>query len=309
MRWMVIIFCWLIILNSNCFGKDNSYSKAGKSAATFLKIGIDARASAMGEAYVGLAEGVSSIYYNPAGLTQNKTQEATFMHHAYFEGINHEFVGYIQPIDAHRVIGVGITGLFIDDIPRKTKATVVNEGSFGSNDYCLIFSLGQKIKEDISGGLSLKIIHQKLNNEKGLGVGVDAGVFYKNYTKEGFNLGVVVQNIGTKMKIYKDKFSLPTIFKFGIAYRLPDDKLLLVCDLKKPYDNEASIHLGLEYQILKSVLLRVGYRYKLDNLANEPLTNLTCGIGFVIKDFKLDYAFMPYDKLEDTHRISLTRSF
>jgi len=308
MRWMIIIFCWLIILEGNCFGKDDSYRKAGKSAATFLKISVDARAAGMGEAYTGLAEGASSIYYNPAGLMQNKTKEATFMHNEYFEGINHEFVGYVQPIE-DRVVGVGIVGLFIDDIPRKTKAMVLDEGSFESNDYCLIFSLGQKIKEDISGGLSLKIIRQKLDNERGIGVGVDVGLLYKDYPTERVNIGVVLQNIGQKMKIYKERFSLPTTLKVGIVYRLQSDKLLLVGDIKKPYDNEASIHLGLEYQIIKAVLLRGGYRYKIDNLANEPLTDLTCGAGFTIKDFRLDYAFIPYDKFEDTHRISLTRSF
>ncbi|MDI6735494.1 MAG: PorV/PorQ family protein [bacterium] len=310
MRWMIIIFCLLLVLKGNCFGKENSYSKAGKSAATFLKISVDARASGMGEAYVGLAEGVSCIYYNPAGLVQSKTREATFMHNAYFEGINHEFVGYVHPMeDMERVIGLGIIGLVIDDIPRKTKATLVDEGSFKSNDYCLIFSLGQKIKEDILGGLSLKIIHQKLDNEKGLGAGIDVGLLYKNYPTEKINIGIVLQNIGQKIKIYKEKFTLPIILKVGIAYRLPNDKLLLVADLKKPYDNEASIHLGLEYRVLESIFLRGGFRYKFDNLKNEPLTDLTCGAGFVIKDFRLDYAFIPYDKFEDTHRISLTRSF
>lgn len=310
MRWMLIIFCLLFVLRGNCFGKEDSYSKAGKSAATFLKISVDARASGMGEAYVGLAEGVSSIYYNPAGLVQSKTKEATFMHNAYFEGINHEFVGYVHPMqDMKRVIGIGVIGLFIDDIKRKTKATFVDEGSFKSNDYSLIFSLGQEIREDILGGLSLKVIRQKLDKEKGLGVGIDVGLLRKNYPIENFNIGMVLQNIGQKMKIYKEEFTLPIIFKVGIAYRLPNDKLLLVADLKKPYDNEASIHLGLEYKILESIFLRGGYRYKLDNLKNEPLTDLTLGVGFVIKDFKLDYAFIPYDKLEDTHRISLTRSF
>jgi len=305
MRWIIIIFCLLIV--SNCYSKDETYSKAGKSAATFLKIGVDARASSMGEAYTGLAEGVSSIYYNPAGLGMSKTKEATFMHNAYFEGINHEFIGYVHPMK-ERVMGIGIIGVFIDDIPRKTKASILDEGDFSSNDYCIIFSLGQRLKENISSGLSLKIIQQKLDNEKGTGIGVDVGLLWKNYSKARFNLGVVVQNIGQKMKIYKERFSLPIGFKVGVGYH-PNDKLVLVCDLKKPYDNESSIHLGLEYGILKSILLRAGYRYKFDNLKNEPLTDLTCGIGFVIKDFRLDYAFIPYDKLEDTHRISLTNSF
>lgn len=306
MRWKIII-CWLLVLAGNCFAKDDTYRKAGESAGTFLKLSVDARASAMGEAYVGLAEGVSSIYWNPAGLAQNKVQQATFMHNEYFEGIKHEFVGYVHPLE-DKVIGLGIIGFFIDDIPRKTGATFLDEGNFGSKDYCVSFSLGQELKQGLLGGVTLKVIRQKLDNESGTGIGVDFGLLWKNYPKERFDLGVVVQNIGPKMKIYKEEFLLPAVFKIGLAAHL-NDKFLLVCDLKKPIDNEASIHLGLEYRLLESILIRGGYRYKFDNLSNEPLSDLTCGIGFIIKDFRFDYAFIPYDKLEDTHRISLTKSF
>lgn len=306
LRW-IIILCWVLVLNNISFG---SYEEVGRTAATFLKIGIDGRACALGEAYVGLAEGVGSIYWNPAGLAQNSKREATFMHNAYIEEINHEFIGYIHPVkENERGIGIGIIGLFIDDIVKKTKATFDDEGSFGNNDYCVIFSIGQKIKEHISGGLSLKIIYQELDSEEGMGLGVDTGILCKDFIGEGFDLGVVLQNIGPKMKIYEEEFNLPGILRVGIAKHLWDERAVLVTDIVKPFDNNVSIHIGLEYRVLNSIFLRGGYQYRIEDLEDDLITGFNCGLGLGIKDFGIDYAFTPYDKLEESHRISIRKGF
>ena len=42
--------------------------KVGSSSALFLKIGMDSRGVAMGEAYSASATGVPSVFSNPAGL-------------------------------------------------------------------------------------------------------------------------------------------------------------------------------------------------------------------------------------------------
>ena len=41
---------------------------AQSSAAQFLKLGFGARALGMGESFVAVADDISSVYYNPAGL-------------------------------------------------------------------------------------------------------------------------------------------------------------------------------------------------------------------------------------------------
>ena len=38
------------------------------AAGSFLRLGIGARAKAMGDAYTALAKGIETSYYNPAGL-------------------------------------------------------------------------------------------------------------------------------------------------------------------------------------------------------------------------------------------------
>ena len=41
---------------------------AQSSAAQFLNLGFGARALGMGEAYTAVADDISCVYYNPAGL-------------------------------------------------------------------------------------------------------------------------------------------------------------------------------------------------------------------------------------------------
>ncbi len=43
-------------------------SGPGTSAATFLELGFGARPLGLGEAYVAVADDVSALHYNPAGL-------------------------------------------------------------------------------------------------------------------------------------------------------------------------------------------------------------------------------------------------
>ena len=50
----------------------------GTTTANFLEIGVGSRATSMGDAYVAVANDVSSIYWNPAGLSNVSRSSALF---------------------------------------------------------------------------------------------------------------------------------------------------------------------------------------------------------------------------------------
>ena len=70
---------------------------AGVVAAPYLKLPMGARSTGMGEAFTGLADDTSALYYNPAGLTQIESTMANFMHIQGFSGINYEYVSLVSP--------------------------------------------------------------------------------------------------------------------------------------------------------------------------------------------------------------------
>ena len=62
----VIVLC---VLCCTVFLYGQTINRYGTTTANFLEIGIGSGPSAMGEAYVAVANDVSSIYWNPAGLS------------------------------------------------------------------------------------------------------------------------------------------------------------------------------------------------------------------------------------------------
>ena len=64
-------------------------SKTGTTSAQFLKIGADARGSSMGNAFTAMAGGISSMYWNPAGMTSIRKMEAVFLNSDWIAGITY----------------------------------------------------------------------------------------------------------------------------------------------------------------------------------------------------------------------------
>ena len=75
---MITIF---FILFSCSFSQDeNEFKRLGKSGFSFLKISPSARAAGMGDAFTAVANDVSTIFFNPAGLTNIKSVDFSFNH-------------------------------------------------------------------------------------------------------------------------------------------------------------------------------------------------------------------------------------
>ncbi|MDA0378244.1 MAG: hypothetical protein O2899_02035, partial [Bacteroidetes bacterium] len=51
-------------------GEANTITKVGTTAAQFLKLGVGARAVAMGGSFVAESSDLSALYWNPAGLSK-----------------------------------------------------------------------------------------------------------------------------------------------------------------------------------------------------------------------------------------------
>lgn len=97
---------------------------------------------------------------------------------------------------------------------------------------------------------------------------------------------------------------MPINLKAGASVKLLDERLLMALDANKPIDNNVHLRLGLEYWLIDVFALRVGYRTDLD------IGSGFCGgIGLKLMNYQIDYGFVPYSELGDTHRISLSMEF
>src|SRR5438552_2374769 len=111
----------------------------GTTSANFLKLGIGPRATAMGEAQVGLANDVYATYWNPAGLAQLQNPEAGFVHTQYIQDIQSDYAAYAHPTAKLGTLAGSITYLNIGKF-NSFDAAGQPTGQVGANDAALAFS-------------------------------------------------------------------------------------------------------------------------------------------------------------------------
>src|SRR5512141_1691628 len=96
MKKCVLLFplAVLLLFPALSFGQ----ATGGTAGAQFLEIGISARAIGMGEAFLGVSDDASALYYNPGALSLLTQQEVAFAHVAYAADIRYDFAGIVLPV-------------------------------------------------------------------------------------------------------------------------------------------------------------------------------------------------------------------
>lgn len=287
------------------------------AGAGFLKMAVGAKPAAMGGAYTALADDVTSIYWNPAGLAQVNQPEFNFMHNEWLYGINYEFLGASFPVD-NLTFASSLTYLSTDDIKEILRDTEgMGNGRywetgkvFSAEDMALSLAFAQAVEKDLFMGVNFKYISESIENESTSGWAIDLGLLFKPSQKVG--VGFVVQNVGPKMKFIEDEFSLPLTYRLGVAYQM--GKLMRCAfDIKKVKDEKLDSYVGLESWLGNWLALRVSQGTKSDDKLGKfkglP-TGIAVGCGLNIsQSVVLDYAYLPYGDLGETHQFSISMKF
>ena len=302
MKRLMVVMMILIMGVSLVYGKG-----AGTTACNFLKMGVGARAVGMGEAYTAVGEDADAMAWNPAGLGLLKGGSLKAMHNQWFEGIGMEYVGF-----AHNVSGVGTFGmsgryLWMGEMDVTSADDPEGRGNkFTAYDVAGTISYGRKIR-DISGGMNIKIIQEKIDDVSGIAYAVDLGGIYE--MSDSLRVGTSLSNVGNKMKLIKEGYPLPVEWRVGVGYNpLAKKSLLLASDIKVGIDSGISGHIGAEVRIKDLIAVRAGY--KTDTIGDlDYLSGLSAGIGFDGGEWQLEYAWVPYGDLGNTHRVSLGMKF
>lgn len=295
LKKLIIISAILVIIHIPVHAQ-NKYT--GITSANFLKLDVGARPSAMGGAFVGAADDVNTINYNPAGLVQVGTISLTAMHNQWFQSIKYEYIGYAQKVWWGGVIGGSLVYYHMDDI----KGSLVGDrpaSNFNAWSSCLTFSYAHPWSNRFSIGTNLKIIYEKIESEDATTIAFDLGTLYKT-PLDNLSFGLCIQNLGSGLRFMQDEFDLPINLKGGVSIKLLDGQLLFTLDANKPIDNDVNLRCGLEYWLIKGFALRAGYRTDVD-----IGSGFSGGIGLKFRDYQIDCSFGSYGELGNTYRISI----
>jgi hypothetical protein len=209
---------------------------------------------------------------------------------------------------------------------------------FGAGSIMAQLSFAKNLTDRFSIGGSTKIIQENIFNSRATGIAIDLGTLY--YTQlPGLTMGMSISNYGTKMQMSgrdmllqtevdpslesdptninanyaTDRFDLPLIFRFGLAYKktLPNNlSLLIAADALHPNDNTESINFGTELVFKDFVYLRSGreHLFQRDSEAGFALgggVKLTIGKTF----YTIDYTYAQMGLLGHQKKLTLMISY
>jgi len=277
----------------------------GTSGAQFLKIGIGARAVAMGEAYAGMEGDINSIYWNPAGLARVGTSQTSFAHTAWFQSINYENLMAGFPAGSG-FMALGINWLTVGSIDKYTNYTTGGQPtpageSYSPVDMSAVVSYSREVK-GIPFGTNLKYISSNIDGETASSLALDIGAMYR---LGKLNTGLAIQNLGAGLKFRSESDPLPLNIKLGGVYKF-GRRLTAALDFNVPNDSDFRVNTGVEYSRKYGEKLTLALRtgYKTNTKGLDAVDGLSFGFGVGYKSSRLDYAWVPYGDLGTAHRIS-----
>lgn len=273
----------------------------GDTGLAFLKIGVGARAAAMGEAYVAVAQDPTALFWNPAGIAVAPDLEVHATHNEWIQDVRYEYLAAVRGLRGHAV-GAQIGLLHMGKLDGRDANGDFTE-SFRSYDMFIGLSYGRRLTKSIEIGGTGKFLYEKIQSFTATGVAGDLGVRYRTPLR-GLTLAATATNLGPEMKFEEDAFLLPVAARVGAAFRTRAllQGLLLAADLRFPNDGDAKANVGAELQVHEMIALRGGAKLNYDEEVG------TVGIGIHYREYDFDYAYTPFSsssELGDGHRVSI----
>ena len=287
---------------------------AESSAAQFLSLGFGARALGMGEAFVAVADDVSAIHYNPAGL-KKEGSELLVSHSWHIQD-----TGLTQVAYAGRNAGASLTYFSAGSMEGRDEFGNL-AADFTAEDFALAGGYAVKTGRLAAGG-TVKAVRQRIKASLASAYCADAGLLY-GFETMPVTLGAAVSNLGTRVKFKDEGFPLPVVYLAGLSMRTGKGfPAVLAAEVDFPNDSSAIFRLGAEYTGIKLLALRTGYRTSPTSQRNailgkgfggtsglSGLYGFFMGFGFNLKPVQIDYAMLPYGELGSSHRFSLSMKF
>lgn len=319
---------------------DEKITKVGNSVASFLKIGVGARAAGMGGSFSAMSGDITSIYWNAAGLSRIEGNQLFFSHINWFAGINYDFYAVGIPVGNTGSVGLYAISVQVPEDEVRTVLQPKGTGEFfDASDMALGFSYARNITDRFSVGIVGKYIQERIWSMTSKAVALDIGTLYRS-NWSNLRIGIVLNNFGSKMKLSgranivpvdpdptiegnietiraeleTEHWDLPLNVKTSVALDVLSTSLFSLTtaiDMIHPNDNLEYINVGGEARILKAFYVRGGYHgYGMD----EAEGGISMGAGLNVRTstgmmLKIDYALTDWGRLKNVNQISFGIGF
>ena len=324
---IIVLFITSLIFISFGISEDEAITKVATSAANWLKIDNGVRGISMGGSQVASGRGLSGVYYNPSSIAFIESSEAFYSKSMYLAGITHNTLGYGTKLSPTDYFAVHLFYLDSGEMEVTTESSPDGTKEFFSvTNLSLRLAYGKQLTDRLRVGGALKYIREDIFTAYmqsfvfDLGSNFNTGIYDIILGMSVSNFGPEVQFHGSGLEIpvadttardgmlskITKKFSVPLIFRLGIQKDLigsEDDsvnRLTISMDGINPIDYTVYGGVGLEYSWRNIAFVRGGTRLYHDT------AGLSLGGGLKWSMFEVDYAYVNYGILEETHQFGIS---
>lgn len=340
----VTLACALAAWTFGVAPADAQIRKAGISGASFLKIGVGARAVALGSAYTTVAGDVNQMFWNPAGvaISDGKTQ-VTFSYNQWIADLNHAAFGISHDFGTWGTWGFGAVRLGVSGIEASrdvvpsflsgsfTPFDTNTSATYDYSDTAINLTWALKFTDRLAMGITGKFINESIDDVSASAYAMDVGAVY-HIGYKGARIGARISNLGSDLKFYDIGAPLPLIFSYGASIDLVSNedqgmRLTAYADANKPQDSEQLFFTSGELALKDMFFVRGGYKLnysgvtdskidevskaKVDAGRSEEGFTLGAGVKLPLSSYKIsvDYAYTDFGILDQVHRISVDLGF
>lgn len=192
--------------------RPSASSMVGVRAAEFLTIPVGARAIGMGGAYSAVADDISAMWWNPAGLGFLESTELMVTVVDYTLDLTYSYLAGAVPI-ADGVITVGGFMGYLDIPDEEITTITAPEGTgnyYNAFDVQVGGSFAINLSDRFTAGLNVKYIHQDFFQDiSGDAVGFDAGaIYHTELADREIRFSFATQNLGTNITMRGEKLRI-----------------------------------------------------------------------------------------------------
>jgi hypothetical protein len=257
----------------------------GTTAAEFLLLAPTARGAALGNSFAALTTDISSLHYNPAGLSQMARPELTASQTSYLADTKYSWLGLAFPFGGGaRAFGVQIGSFGFADQPVYTveDPTGTSGEVYGVAETVIGLTYSQQFSDRFAAGFTGKFVSDKLGGVTGNAFALDFGTsFHANIGGRPIRAAFTVQNLGTSLKhtgntlnalvnrtppegqqgvpqepaaasLRTKEWQLPIQFRVALAYDLlttAQSRFSLMGEFTQPNNNNPNFSFAGEYNV------------------------------------------------------------
>lgn len=249
----------------------DTHKWVGLGGLSFLKVGQGARAVAMGDAYTAVADDVSAIFWNPAGLTSVRGTSWTASYTKWLVESSFFSGAVVRNTGSSRggAIGISVVSFRTGDIPETTIFQPQGTGQkVSAGDLAIGGVYAVKLTDKFSFASRVSWINQKLYTKSVSTVSVDVGtLFYTGF--KSLRLAMAMKNFGPDKKVTDTKFFMPLYYNVGAAAEFYGEKggpayLTVAGESAFAADYDLRAHVGAELWLRNLFALRAGYKFNYD---------------------------------------------